>query len=105
MEGMSMSASPMAPKQAAVALVAAMPIGGSFQQTGGIWDRSDDKAGSGDHARSAFLNLLWIFAAIETHIAQKYQPALSELILDAMEAGWGTNIPLGPAGRTAYLNE
>ena len=51
------------------------------------------------------LNLFWIFAAIEAHIPQKYQSALSELILDTMEAGWGTTVPVGSAAWTAYLNE
>jgi hypothetical protein len=51
------------------------------------------------------LNLFWIFGAIEAHIPQKYQAALSELILDTIEAGWGTTVPVGTAAWTAYLNE
>ena len=45
-----------------------------------------------------------MFAAIEAHIPQKYQSALSELILDTVEAGWGTTVPVGSAAWTAYLN-
>jgi hypothetical protein len=51
------------------------------------------------------LNLFWIFAAIEAHIPQKYQPALLELILASIEAGWGSTVPVGSASWTAYLNE
>ncbi|MGH7182632.1 MAG: hypothetical protein ACREJN_11730, partial [Nitrospiraceae bacterium] len=36
---------------------------------------------------------------------QKYQSALSELIVNAMEVGWGTTVPVGSADWTLYLNE
>ena len=72
---------------------------------GGIWDRGDGGAGWAITQEVLSLNLFWIFAAIEAHIPQKYQAALSELILDAMEAGWGTTVPVGSAAWTAYLNE
>jgi hypothetical protein len=51
------------------------------------------------------LNLFWVFAAIEAHIPQKYQSALSDLILVSIEARWGTTVPVGSASWTAYLND
>jgi len=51
------------------------------------------------------LNLFWIFAAIDAHIPQKYQSAISELIMDAMKTGWGTILPVGSANWTVYLNQ
>jgi hypothetical protein len=51
------------------------------------------------------LNLFWIFAAIEAHIPREYQSALSDLILDTMETGWGRTIPVGTAPWSAYFNE
>jgi hypothetical protein len=51
------------------------------------------------------LNLFWIFAAIEAHIPQKYQPALLDHILASIELGWGTTVPVGSVSWTDYLNE
>jgi hypothetical protein len=98
-----MSVNSMTPRQAAVALVAAMPTGVSVQQLEeyGI-EATTEQAQA---ITQEVLNLFWIFAAIEAHIPQKYQSALSELILDAMEAGWGTTVPVGSAAWTTYLNE
>jgi len=100
-----MSANSMTPRQAAVALVTAMPIGVSVQQLEeyGIEVTAEQAQAITQEVLS--LNLFWIFAAIEAHIPQKYQSALSELILDTMKAGWGTTVPVGSAVWTAYLNE
>jgi len=100
-----MSANSMTPKQAAVALMAAMPVGVSVQQLEeyGVEATTDQAYAITQEVLS--LNLFWIFAAIEAHIPQKYQSALSEFILDTLEAGWGTTIPVGSASWTTYLNE
>ncbi len=100
-----MSANSMTPRQAAVALVAAMPTGVSVQQLEEYGIEATAEQAQAITQEVLSLNLFWIFAAIEAHIPQKYQSALSELILDAMEAGWGTIIPVGSAVWTTYLNE
>ncbi|HEX7094220.1 MAG TPA: hypothetical protein VF205_11165 [Nitrospiraceae bacterium] len=100
-----MSANSMTPKQAAVALVAAMPIGVSVQQLEEYGIEATTEQAQAITQEVLSLNLFWIFAAIEAHIPQKYQYALSTLILDAMVAGWGTTVPIGSAAWTAYLNE
>ena len=100
-----MSANSMTPRQAAVALVAAMPIGVSVQQLEeyGIGATTEQAQAITQEVLS--LNLFWMFAAIEAHIPQKYQSALSELILDTIKAGWGTTVPIGPAPWSVYVNE
>lgn len=100
-----MSANSMTPKQAAVALVAAMPIGVSVQQLEEYGIEATTEQAQAITQEVLSLNLFWIFAAVEAHIPQKYQSALSTLILDAMVAGWGTTVPVGSAAWTAYLNE
>ena len=100
-----MSDNSMTPKQAAVALVAAMPIGVSVQQLEEYGIEATTEQAQAITQEVLSLNLFWIFAAIEAHIPQKYQPALSELIVGAIEAGWGTTIPVGPVSWTVYLNE
>jgi hypothetical protein len=100
-----MSANSMTPREAAVALVAAMPIGVTVQQLEEYGIEVTKEQAQAITQEVLSLNLFWIFAAIEAHIPKKYQSALSELILDAMEAGWGTTIPVGSAAWTAYLNE
>lgn len=100
-----MSANPMTPKQAAVALVAAMPIGVSVQQLEEYGIEATVEQAQAITQEVLSLNLFWIFAAIEVHIPQKYQSVLSELILDAIEAGWGTTVPVGSATWTSYLIE
>ena len=100
-----MSANSMTPRQAAVALVAAMPIGLSVQQLEEYGIEATTEQAQAITQEILSLNLFWIFAAIEAHIPQKYQSALSELILDTMEAGWGTTVPVGSVSWAAYLNE
>jgi hypothetical protein len=100
-----MSTNSMTPRQAAVALVAAIPTGVSVQQLEEYGIKATIEQAQAITQEVLSLNLFWIFAAIEAHILQKYQPALLELILDAMEAGWGTTIPVGSVAWTAYLNE
>jgi hypothetical protein len=100
-----MSANSMTPRQAAVALVAAMPIGVSVQQLEEYGIEATTEQAYAIMQEVLSLNLFWIFAAIEAHIPQKYQSVLSEFILDEMEAGWGTIVPVGSASWTAYLND
>jgi hypothetical protein len=100
-----MSVNSMTPRQAAVALVAAMPIGVSVQQLEEYGIEATTEQAQAITQEVLSLNLFWILAAIEAHIPQKYQSALSELILDAMEAGWGATVPVGSAAWTTYLNE
>src|SRR3977135_2339794 len=101
----SMSANSMTPRQAAAALVAAMPIGLSVQQLEEYGIEATTEQAQAITQEVLSLNLFWLFAAIEAHIPQKYQPALSELILASMEAGWGSTVLVGSASWTAYLNE
>ncbi len=100
-----MSANSMTPKEAAAALIKAMPIGPSVQQLEeyGIEATRDRAQAITQEVLS--LNLFWIFAAIEAHIPQKYQSALSGLILDTMHAGWCTTVPVGSVAWNDYLNE
>lgn len=100
-----MSDNSMTPRQAAAALVAAMPIGVSVQQLEEYGIEATTEQAQAITQEVLSLNLFWIFAAIEAHIPQKYQPALSELIVGAIEAGWGTTIPVGSISWTVYLNE
>jgi hypothetical protein len=100
-----MSANSMTPKQAAAALVAAMPIGLSVQQLEEYGIEATVEQAQAITQEVLSLNLFWIFAAVEAHIPQKYQLALSELIVDTMEAGWGTAIPVGSASWSTYLDE
>ena len=100
-----MSTNSMTPRQAAVALVAAMPIGLSVQQLAEYGIEATMEQARAITQEVLSLNLFWIFAAIEAHIPQKYQSVLSELILDAMETRWGTTVPIGSAAWAAYLKE
>ena len=100
-----MPANSMTPKQAAVALLAAMPTGVSVRQLEEYGIEATAEQAQAITQEVLSLNLFWILAAIEAHIPQKYQSALSELILDAMERGWGTTVPVGSATWTVYLNE
>ena len=100
-----MSTNSMTPKQAGAALVEAMPVGLSVQQLEEYGIEATTEQAQAITQEVLSLNLFWIFAAIEAHIPLKYQAALSELILDTIEAGWGTTIPVGTAAWTAYLNE
>lgn len=100
-----MSANSMTPRQAAAALVSAMPIGPSVEQLEEYGIEATIEQAQAITQEVLSLNLFWVFAAIEAHIPQKYQLALSELILDAIEAGWGTTLPVGSASWSTYLNE
>lgn len=100
-----MSTNSMTPRQAAVALGAAMPIGVSVQQLEEYGIEATTEQAQAITQEVLSLNLFWIFAAIDAHIPQKYQSAISELIMDAMETGWGTTLPVGSANWTVYLDQ
>ena len=70
-----MSANSMTPKQAAAALVAAMPIGLSVQQLEEYGIEATVEQAQAITQEVLSLNLFWIFAAVEAHIPQKYQLA------------------------------
>jgi hypothetical protein len=95
----------MTPKEAAAALVGAMPTGISASQLEeyGIGVTEDRPQAISREVIS--LNLFWIFAAIEAHLPQKYQAVVSELVLNAVEAGWSSTYPVGSIAWTAYLAE
>jgi hypothetical protein len=99
-----MSSNSMTPKQAAAALIAAMPVGVSVQQLEEYGIDATEEQARAITQEVLSLNLFWILAAIEAHIPQKYQSALSELILEILEAGWGTTTPVGSSAWTDYLN-
>lgn len=100
-----MSAHAMTPKQAAVALIAAMPTGVSVQQLEEYGIAATTEQAQAITSEVLLLNLFWIFASIEAHIPQKYQAVLSEFILDTMEAGWGTTLSVGSMVWAPYLEE
>ena len=100
-----MAANSMTPRQAAVALVAAMPTGLSVQQLEEYGIEATTEQAQAITREVLSLNLFWVFAAIEAHIPLKYQSALSDHMLASIEAGWGTTVPVGSAPWTTYLNE
>ncbi len=100
-----MAANSMTPRQAADALIAAIPTGVSIQQLEEYGIEATAAQAQAITQEVLSLNLFWIFAAIEAHIPQKYQPALSDHMLASIEAGWGTTVPVGSASWTDYLNE
>lgn len=95
----------MTPRQAAVALIAAIPTGVSVQQLEEYGIEATAEQAQAITQEVLSLNLFWIFAAIEAHIPQKYQSALSDHMLASIEAGWGTTVPVGSASWTDYLKE
>jgi hypothetical protein len=95
----------MTPRQAAERLIATIPIGPSVQQLEEYGIEATVEQAQAITQEVLSLNLFWVFAAIEAHIPQKYQQALSDHMLASIEAGWGTTVPVGPASWTDYLNE
>jgi hypothetical protein len=95
----------MTPRQAAVALVAAMPTGLSVQQLEEYGIEATAEQAQAITQEVLSLNLFWALAAIEAHIPQKYQSALSDHMLASIEAGWGTTVPVGSTPWDSYLNE
>lgn len=93
------------PKEAATALVKVMPKG--------VSESTLEEYGieaTGDRVRALtleilFLNLFWAFAAVEAHIPKTFQTAVSELVLEEVEAGWGTKYSVGLMSWESFLDE
>src|SRR5688572_18288657 len=100
--GRDISDNSMTPKQAADYLIAAIPIGVSVQQLDEYGVEATVEQAQAITQEVLSLNLFWIFAAIEAHIPQKYQSALSDFILEAIEVRWRTSVS---STWPAYLNE
>jgi hypothetical protein len=81
-----------------------MPVGVSVQQLEEYGIDATEEQAQAITQEVLSLNLFWILAAIEAHIPQKYQSALSELILETLEAGWETTAPVASTPWTDYLN-
>ena len=95
----------MTPREAAAALIAAMPRGLSEFELQEYGIEATAERAQAITREILSLNLFWIFAAIEAHIPQKFRPAVSELVLHAVETGWGTTYPVGPLAWTTFLTE
>jgi hypothetical protein len=100
-----MAANSMTPRQAAAALVAAIPTGLSIQQLEEYGIEATAEQAEAIALEVLSLNLFWVFGAIEAHIPLKYQSALSDHILASIETGWGRTVPIGSISWDSYLNE
>lgn len=102
---MSVQGKGMTPKEAAAALVRTMPVGLSDAQIEEYGITPAPERAQKISRELLSLNLFWLFAAIEAHIPQRYQSAVSELVLAAVEQGWGTIYPVGTVSFASYLEE
>lgn len=93
----------MTPREAAAALVAAMPVGVSESHLDEYGIEATVERAHALTREILSLNLFWMYAAIEAHIPTKYQEAVSELVLKAIESGWGTTYPVGPVAWSTFL--
>ena len=95
----------MTPREAASALIAAMPTGVTESQLEEYGIEATSERAQALTREILSLNLFWIFAAIEAHIPQKFQSVVSELVLHAVESGWATIYPAGAVAWTTFLPE
>jgi len=95
----------MTPREAASALIAAMPTGVTEAQLEEYGIEATGACAQVLTREILSLNLFWIAAAIEAHIPQNFQPVVSELVLHAVESGWGTTYPVGRAAWATFLAE
>jgi hypothetical protein len=93
----------MTPKEAAAALVQAMPAGVAPSQLEEYGIEPVPQRAEALARAALSLNLFWMFAAIEAHIPHHYQAAVSELVLDAVKAGWGTAYQVGSTSWPSFL--
>jgi hypothetical protein len=100
-----MSRKGMTPNEAASALIAAMPTGVTEAQLEEYGIEATGARAQVLTREILSLNLFWIAAAIEAHIPLNFQPVVSELVLHAVESGWGTTYPVGSAVWTTFLAE
>ncbi|WP_455378415.1 hypothetical protein [Petrachloros mirabilis] len=93
------------PREAATALVKAMPkrIAESTLEEYGI--ESTSGRAQALTREIFFLNLFWVFAAIEAHIPKQFHAAVSELVLEEVEAEWGTTYSVGSIAWASFLDE
>jgi hypothetical protein len=85
-----MSANSMTPKQAAVALVAAIPTGVSVQQLEEYGIEATTEQAQAITQEVLSLNLFWIFAAIEAHLSSEVstRPLEAHLGRDGSRMGY-----------------
>jgi len=100
-----MPAKGMTPKEAAAALIAAMPPGVTKPQLEEYGIEATVERAEALTREILSLNLFWVMAAIEAHIPQKFQSLLSDVILQTIESGWGTTYPAGAIAWTTFLAE
>lgn len=95
----------MTPKEAAAALVAAIPRGLTLAQLQEYGIEATERQAQAIVREVLALNLFWVFGAIDAHIPQKYQAAVSELVLEAVQGEWPMRLPDGERAWTAFLND
>jgi hypothetical protein len=78
----------MTPREAASALIGALPTDLSPSQLEEYGIQSTVEQAQAIAREVLALNLFWIAAAIKAHIPQKYQAAVSDLVLEAVESRW-----------------
>ena len=93
------------PREAASALIAAMPTGVSPSQLEEYGIDAVPELAQVLTREVLLLNLFWIVASIEAHIPQKYRAAVSELVLDTVKTGWGTTYPAGSIAWDIFLTQ
>lgn len=95
----------MTPRDAASALIGALPIGIAPSQLEEYGIQSTVEQAQAISREVLALNLFWIFAAIKAHIPQKYQAAVSDLVLNAVESRWSTIYAPGHMAWTDFFSE
>lgn len=95
----------MTPKEAATALLAAMPTGVTKSQLEEYGIEATAERAEVLTREILSLNLFWVMAAIEAHIPQKFQALVSDVVLQSVESGWGTTYPAGADAWTTFLAE
>ncbi len=95
----------MTPKEAAAALIGALPAGVSDSNLEEYGIEPVAGRAQGITRELLALNLFWIFAAVKAHIPQKYHGVVSELVLSSIEQGWDTIYPVGAIAWTVFLED
>lgn len=93
----------MTPREAAATLIAAMPAGVSTSLLEEYGIDATPELAQALTREVLSLNLFWIGASIEAHIPRKYQPAVTELVLDELKTGWGTTYQADSITWEAFL--
>ncbi len=95
----------MTPKEAASALIAAMPTGVTESQLEEYGIEASKERAQALTREILSLNLYWISAAIDAHIPQQFQAVLWELVLHTVESGWATIYPVGTVAWSTFFPE